>query len=152
MGAKLGGDDDSVIADINVTPLVDIVLVLLIIFMLTANLINQPAIKVDLPKAANPDDSPSSSLSLILSKDNQLYINGELRSIEYLDTFVPTELKTHPELMALIQADKECSHGRVIELIDRIKGLGVSKFALNIEQTQINAPPLPQAITPATSP
>jgi biopolymer transport protein ExbD len=80
-------------------------------------------------------------LSLILSKDNQLYINGELRSIEYLDTFVPTELKTHPELMALIQADKECSHGRVIELIDRIKGLGVSKFALNIEQTQINAPP-----------
>jgi len=152
MGAKLGGDDDSVIADINVTPLVDIVLVLLIIFMLTANLINQPAIKVDLPKAANPDDSPSSSLSLILSKDNQLYINGELRSLEYLDTFVPTELKTHPELMALIQADKECSHGRVIELIDRIKGLGVAKFALNIEQTQINAPPLPQATTPATSP
>ena len=80
MGTKLGGDDDAPIVDINVTPLVDIVLVLLIIFMVTATYIVTPSIKVNLPEAATGEPTESSSLGLHLSVDGQLSLDGTIIS------------------------------------------------------------------------
>src|SRR5215510_7032094 len=76
-----GSDDDSgrMIVDINVTPLVDITLVLLIIFMVTASLIVNPGIKVDLPKAASGTEQTKSTLALTLSKEGVLFLNGDDR-------------------------------------------------------------------------
>ena len=77
MGAKLGGDDDAPIVDINVTPLVDIVLVLLIIFMVTATYIVKPSIKVNLPEAATGEATESTSLGLTLTGNGALLLDGE---------------------------------------------------------------------------
>ena len=79
-----GNDDDSgrMIVDINVTPLVDITLVLLIIFMVTASLIVNPGIKVDLPKAASGTETTKSTLALTLNKEGVLFLNGERSSDE----------------------------------------------------------------------
>jgi len=126
-------DDQDMITDINVTPLVDIMLVLLIIFMLTAKLIVSPSIRVDLPKAATGESTQPSTVALTLSKDNQLYLNGQVVSESELKKIIPEKLKEKPDLQAIIAADQSVDYGRAIHLIDVIRQLGVSQFFLNIE-------------------
>ncbi len=126
-------DDDDMITGINVTPLVDVVLVLLVIFMVTATFIVTPSIKIDLPKAASGDSTPVSSLALVLSKTGEIYLNGQPTDEEGLRTFIRTELAEKKNLQAIISADKAVSHGSVIHIIDVVKTEGVTKFAINVE-------------------
>src|SRR6185295_7828151 len=98
-------DESDMITDINVTPLVDIMLVLLIIFMLTANLIIAPSIKVDLPKAATGEGVEPSTIALTLNRDGKLYLNGKETSEDAIRAFVPPELQKKPDLQAIIAAD-----------------------------------------------
>ena len=133
-GAFGGGDDDNgMIVGINVTPLVDITLVLLIIFMVTASYIVSPAIKVDLPKAASGSDQTKTTLSVTISKDNQVYLNGERASDQKIVDYIHGELPKNPELQAIIAADKAVAHGDVIHVIDLVKRSGVHRFALNVD-------------------
>jgi len=131
-----GSDDDAgrMIVDINVTPLVDITLVLLIIFMVTASLIVNPAIKVDLPKAASGTEQVKTTLALTLTKDGELYLNGERSSDEAVVKYIGGELPKNPELQAIIAADRSVSHGDVVHVIDLVKRTGVHRFAINIDR------------------
>jgi biopolymer transport protein ExbD len=131
-----GNDDDSgrMIVDINVTPLVDITLVLLIIFMVTASLIVNPAIKVDLPKAASGTEQVKTTLALTLTKDGALYLNGERSSDDAVVKYIGGELPKNPELQAIIAADRSVSHGDVVHVIDLVKRTGVHRFAINIDR------------------
>jgi biopolymer transport protein ExbD len=134
-GASFGGgdEDNAPIVGINVTPLVDITLVLLIIFMVTASYIVSPAIKVDLPKAASGSDQTKSTLAITIAKDNGLYLNGERSSDARIVDYIHGELPKNPELQAIIAADKVVSHGDVIHVIDLVKRSGVHRFALNVD-------------------
>jgi biopolymer transport protein ExbD len=132
--ANFGGDDEGrMIVDINVTPLVDITLVLLIIFMVTASYIVSPAIKVDLPKAASGSDQTKTTLAITISKDGALYLNGDKSSDAGVVAFIGTELPKNADLQAIIAADKSVSHGDVIHVIDLVKRSGVHRFALNVD-------------------
>jgi biopolymer transport protein ExbD len=133
-GAFGGGDDDNaMIVGINVTPLVDITLVLLIIFMVTASYIVSPAIKVDLPKAASGSDQTKTTLALTISKDGNVYLNGERTSDQRIVDYIHGELPKTPDLQAIIAADKVVAHGDVIHIIDLVKRSGVHRFALNVD-------------------
>jgi biopolymer transport protein ExbD len=134
-GANFGGGDDEMqtIVGINVTPLVDITLVLLIIFMVTASYIVSPAIKVDLPKAASGSEQIKTTLSITISKDNAVYLNGERSSDGRIVDYIYGELPKNPDLQAVIAADKVVSHGDVIHIIDLVKRSGVHRFALNVD-------------------
>jgi biopolymer transport protein ExbD len=133
-GASFGGDDDNgMIVNINVTPLVDITLVLLIIFMVTASYIVSPAIKVDLPKAASGSDQTKTTLAVTISKDGNVYLNGERSSDGRIVDYIHGELPKNPDLQAIIAADKAVSHGDVIHVIDLVKRSGVHRFALNVD-------------------
>ncbi|HVU49343.1 MAG TPA: biopolymer transporter ExbD [Polyangia bacterium] len=133
-GAFGGGDDDNgMIVGINVTPLVDITLVLLIIFMVTASYIVSPAIKVDLPKAASGSDQTKTTLAITISRDNAVYLNGERSSDQRIVDYIHGELPKNPDLQAIIAADKVVSHGDVIHVIDLVKRSGVHRFALNVD-------------------
>ena len=134
-GANFGGDDDGgrMIVDINVTPLVDITLVLLIIFMVTASYIVSPAIKVDLPKAASGSDQTKTTLAITIAKDGALFLNGERSSDAGIVAYIGGELPKNAELQAIIAADKVVSHGDVIHVIDLVKRSGVHRFALNVD-------------------
>jgi biopolymer transport protein TolR len=136
-GAGAFDDDDSgrMIVDINVTPLVDIVLVLLIIFMVTATYIVNPTIKVDLPKAATGTEQTRTTLGLLLDKSSNLYLNGEKSDEAAVSRFIASELPKNPDLQAIIAADKTVSHGSVVRVIDLVKRAGVRKFAINVEST-----------------
>ena len=134
-GASAFEDDDSgrMITDINVTPLVDIVLVLLIIFMVTASYIVNPSIKVDLPKAASGTDQTRTSLALTLTKGGGLFLNGQKTDEPGVQTFIKEEIAKNPELQAIIAADRVVPHGTVVRMIDLVKRAGVRRFALNVE-------------------
>jgi biopolymer transport protein TolR len=126
------------ITDINVTPLVDITLVLLIIFMVTAPmLVANPSIKVELPKAATGDETLKSTLALTLSRDPSgvmvIYANGEKSTEEAVKAMIPDMLSKNKDLQAIIAADRGISYGDVVHIVDLVKSLGVHKFALNTD-------------------
>ena len=134
-GASFGGGDDDgqPIVGINVTPLVDITLVLLIIFMVTTTYIVNPSIKVDLPKAVSGSDQTRTTLALTLTKDGQLYLNGDRSDEAQVAKQIAAELPKNPDLQAIIAADKVVSHGSVVHIIDFVKRAGVRKFAINVD-------------------
>jgi biopolymer transport protein ExbD len=129
------GDDDGggMIVDINVTPLVDITLVLLIIFMVTASYIVSPAIKVDLPKAASGTEQSKTTLALTIAKDGALYLNGDRSNDEIVVRYIKGELPKNPDLQAIIAADGAVAHRDVIHVIDLVKRTGVHRFAINVD-------------------
>jgi len=133
VGAKMGGGDDDVMADINITPMVDIILVLLIIFMVTASVINKPAIEVELPEASTGGPTETTSLGIHIDKDGAWYLNGEATGKEAVRTFIRAEKAAGADLMALIAADRGTMHGEVVTAIDLVKQEGVLKFAINID-------------------
>jgi biopolymer transport protein ExbD len=127
-----GGDD--VIAAINVTPLVDVTLVLLIIFMVTATYVVQEAIQVDLPRAASGGETVGPTLAFVLDREGKLFLDGAPATPEGARAAVRAALARSPEARALISADRAVSHGRVIEVIDLVKQEGLTRFAIDVER------------------
>lgn len=141
MAAKLGGDDDA-ITDINVTPLVDIMLVLLIIFMLTSETVSKkvkkPTIDVDLPTAASGQDKPGEPLSVVINKDGELFLNGEEITEAKLRDVVRARMSaSNGKKEAVVSADRRVSHGVVVRLIDTMRVLGVENVAINTKEQEI---------------
>jgi biopolymer transport protein ExbD len=135
-----GGDEGALFASINVTPLVDITLVLLIIFMVAAPLIvSSPSIKVNLPKAATAEETTRSPLALTLQREPaggyRLYANGRQTDEEGVRGLIATLGAKDPDLQAVIAADRGIDYGDVMHVVDLVKSLGVNRFALSTERT-----------------
>jgi biopolymer transport protein TolR len=128
-----GDDESQMISGINVTPLVDITLVLLIIFMVTATVIVNAGIKVELPKAASGTDQSKTTLALTLVKDGILYLNGEKTTDQAVTGYIKETLPRSPDLQAIIAADRVVPHGDVVHVIDLVKRAGVRRFAINVD-------------------
>ncbi len=135
MAGKIS-DDDGAIADINVVPLVDIILVVLIIFMVTAPMIIKPSINVNLPKAASGDKTLPSQLNISITADGKTLLNGNPSDEASIKSKAEQELQKDPEVQAIIAADKDVPHGRVINIIDLVKSVGVKKFAISIDDAK----------------
>lgn len=141
MAGKSASQDDDVISDINVTPLVDIMLCLLVIFMVTTSYVVADSLKVDLPEASTGDSTQPSTVMITFtvnkeSGERQLYLNGEKSDETRLRKHIREEIGAgKKDLQAVIAADKSASHGEVIHLIDLVKQEGIIKFALNIESS-----------------
>jgi len=108
-------------------------LVLLIIFMVTASYIVKPSIEVELPKAASGGDTLDTTLSLVLAKDGSLFMNGEATTREAIAARCKDVAAKDPKAQAIIAADNAALHGQVVSLIDLIRVNGVLKFAINIK-------------------
>ena len=128
-------DDGDEITGINVTPLVDIVLVLLIIFMVTANMIVRETVEVDLPSAAKVDGPPPSPpLMVTMDKDAKIFLDGiEVPSASFVSKMKDAVTKDK-EARAVISADPALNYANVVNLIDLVKEAGISKFALNLQK------------------
>lgn len=132
--AGFNTDDDDIIASINVTPLVDIVLVVLIVFMVTTSYIVKAQIEVDLPKAATGESKSSPTLVLQIAADGTYAMDGEEATLKEIGAWAKEQREKDPDTRAIIAADKKVEYERVVDLIDTIKFNGVEKFALNIER------------------
>lgn len=140
-GGKLKGGGDEPITDINIVPLVDIVLVVLIIFMVTATYIVKPAIKIDLPDATTGENVEPTSLGISVAADGRLLLDGEEITEPALKARVAEEFAKDKNVVCLISGDKEARHGDVTHIIDVVKALGVTKFAINIDPTDASVAP-----------
>jgi biopolymer transport protein ExbD len=128
-------DEDEAIAVINVIPFVDIVLVLLIIFLLTSNIIAKGVIPVDLPRAANAGATVDPTVNIVLTSTGDLYVEGEAMTRQAMRDRVGERFKAEPRLRAVIAADKAVRYEYVVEVIDLLKEIGIGAFALDIEKT-----------------
>ena len=128
------GEDEGPLANINIIPFVDIVLVLLIIFMLTSIAIVRASMVVNLPKAATGGARVESTVNIVCNKDGSLMLNGARSNKEEIGKFVKRESAANPKLQAVIAADKGVEYGNVVDLIDLVKRNGVSAFALDVER------------------
>lgn len=126
--------ENEAIADINVVPLVDIILVVLIIFMVTAPMFMKPSINVNLPKAASGEKTAPSKLNISLTADGKINLNGQFVDAETVKIKATEELSKNPDVQAIISADKDVPHGQVVGILDIVKTVGVKKFAISIEK------------------
>ena len=127
-------DTDDEITGINVTPLVDIVLVLLIIFMVTANFIVRETIEVDLPRAASGGETVQGLVNVVVDKDAKIFFDGAEVDEAGLTARIVEAVKKDKDTRAIISADQVLPYGKVMHLIDVVKTQGISKFALNIQK------------------
>ena len=126
--------NDEMLAEINVVPLVDVILVVLIIFMVTAPMIMKPSINVNLPKAASGEATVPSKLNITIGSDGKINLDGKFVDDQEVLAKALEEVKKNPEAQAVISADKDVPHGRVVSVLDIVKGAGVKKFAISIDK------------------
>jgi biopolymer transport protein ExbD len=127
-------DEIAPISAINVTPFVDVVLVLLVIFMVTAPVLMKDSIGIKLPKSSTADQKTTSSLGVAVTRQGQILVNGQLASDEALSSQVKETLRANPGAHALISADAEARHADVVRAIDLVRSAGMEHFAIQIEK------------------
>lgn len=134
MAAKTSDDGSGIISDINVTPFVDIVLVLLIIFMVAVPMIMNQAIKVNLPKAASGKSADTTTIAITIKKDGQVFLNGKPTDREPLARFLAAEARANKQIRAIVSADQEVAHGTVVSYLDLLNVSGISRYAISVEK------------------
>ena len=127
-------NDDGVISDINITPMVDVILVLLVIFMVTANFLKKESININLPKVAKADANIKESTQIALTKDGKFFIEGKSITEEDLLTSMSREAKLRPNMRVTLAADENISYGSVSKLMGLLRRCGVTKIALSVKQ------------------
>ena len=135
-------DDEDEITGINVTPLVDVMLVLLIIFMVTASFIVHRSIELELPQAVTGEQVKSQSLAFALTSDAKLFLDGqEIRLSEVGIHIEKAKRSQAKQVQALISADIKTPHGEVVKLIDTVRKNGITEFAINVDAAEDAAKP-----------
>jgi biopolymer transport protein ExbD len=132
--AALQTQDDDIVAGINVTPFVDIALVLLVIFMVTSSYITRAALEVELPQAASAGSAVDTTLNVVVARDGALFLDGQPVDHAALAARIQAASAADPKLQAVIAADKGVAYGAVVKVIDLVKTHGVKSFALNVER------------------
>ena len=139
-------DDDGIISGINVTPLVDVTLVLLVVFMVTAKIIVSQGMPMDLPKAASGEEVQN-VFSVELTVDGKTRVDSlAVPSDDSISDLARQAKAKNKEVRAVIRADKKVEHGRVIRVLDLLKQAGVAKIAFAVapaprEEAGSNPPP-----------
>jgi len=132
--ASVSNNDEEGINGINVTPLVDVTLVLLIIFMVTAKLIAGRAVPLDLPKAATAGITQT-MLTVSIDAQGKVHANGQpIADDAALRAQTSQELRKNPELRTVIAASSAATHGSVMHVVDTIRDAGVVKIAFQADK------------------
>ena len=126
-------DSDDAIFGINVTPLVDITLVLLIIFMATAHLIVHRSMSLSLPKVANAQTVPTQSIQILLEADKSLRLNNQPVTLQDLSINLAQMARLDPGLKVTLSADERVSWGDVAAILDAIRGANITRIATEVE-------------------
>jgi biopolymer transport protein ExbD len=129
-----------IITGINVTPLVDVVLVLLVVLMVTAGYIVSKAIPVELPKGVT-GEATAPTLTISIDKRNTVYLDAEQVTHDVLHERVRSAYRRAPGVRAIIAADGAVQHKNIVTVIDLLRQEGVTHFAINVEPTLITQKP-----------
>jgi biopolymer transport protein ExbD len=139
MGAgtmKTGGGGRRPIAEINITPMVDVVLVLLVIMMVSATYIVSKSLKVELPKTSSPADSVPMVAAVVVTKDGTYFWGDQKIDEAALKAKLKEAAAKDADTSVIVSADKAALHGQVVHVVDLAKLEGLTKFAINVQETQ----------------
>jgi biopolymer transport protein ExbD len=139
MGGAAKVEDEELITAINVTPLVDIVLVLLIVLMVTSSYLVSKSINVELPKAATGEAS-SPTMSISIDHEGKLYLDGNPILEDALQQRIRGAYHNDKDVKAVISADGRVQHQRVVTVIDTLRRENVTKFAINTSPIEAAKP------------
>ena len=137
MAGKISGsanDELTAISEINVTPFVDVVLVLLVIFMVTAPMLVREQMNVNLPKAQTGEKSAAQAFTIVINKEGIISLMDKPIGFDQLEAAVKGMAEKNANAQAVISADQDTKHGDVVRVMDIVKKAGVTKFAIQIEQ------------------
>jgi biopolymer transport protein TolR len=126
----MAGKSRSAMSEINVTPLVDVMLVLLIIFMVTAPLLQQ-GIDVNLPKAKGKEMPAEERIILVIKKDGKIYMNDTPVTFSDMKKKLQSLSKLNPNIF--LKADKDISYGLVVKVMGEVKDAGIEKLGMITE-------------------
>ena len=135
MSAQAQQEEDA-ITGINVTPLVDIMLVLLIVFMIAARLEAPESVGVELPRGATAEETPPATLSIVVLADGMFRLDGHPATIEQIEAATLRESERSKDAQAVVSADKTVPYEKVIAVVDAIRRGGIVKLALAIESVE----------------
>lgn len=120
------------LSEINVTPLVDVMLVLLLVFMVTAPMMSR-GIDVTLPVADQPDKSPEDRLTVSVRADTRVFVGDQPVSLALLEQYLRDRLSGSASKIAYLRADERLQYGKVIEVVDKMKRAGVEQIGFVYE-------------------
>jgi len=132
--AKGGRGRGGMIVGINVTPMVDVVLVLLVILMVSATWIVSQSMKVDLPNTANSDGSAASLAAVTIGPKGELLFNEQPVTEAQLKEKLSETSKKGDEVTLIVSADKAAQHGNVVHVLDLARTYNITKFAVQVER------------------
>ncbi|MDR3113206.1 MAG: biopolymer transporter ExbD [Endomicrobium sp.] len=128
-----------VVAEINITPFTDVILVLLIIFMITTPMLMQPGIKVNLPKTETTDVEDTKNIEILISKDGYIYMEGKQIHETNVEDAIKHLVSSSPNRPVVIKGDKEVQYDAVMQVMDKAKKAGATKFALAVDTIKVSA-------------
>lgn len=131
--AATSQNDDDMITGINVTPLVDVTLVLLVVLMITAGYIVSKAIPMELPKGATGEDGTPTTLAVSIDGAGRVYLDAVAIDREALRQKVRAASASDPETRAIIAADGHVAHAEVVAVMDLLRQERVTRFAINVD-------------------
>jgi len=135
MHVRTGSKLSTTLSEINVTPLVDVMLVLLIIFMVTTPMM-QSGIHVNLPSAETKTNPSPGGAVLSITKDNYIYLGEQIVNINLLESRLRSYPFESPRKIVFLKADKQVSYGYIIAVMDVVKKAGIETVGMIVEQKQ----------------
>lgn len=129
-----GQNNNRLIGNINITPMVDVLLVLLVIFMVTANFLKKDALPINLPSAAAADPNIRRSAQVALTREGKLYFEGIEVTEDGLIARLAREVKVRPNMRVTFSADERLSYRAVVKTMGIIKKAGVNRIALSVKR------------------
>ena len=137
MAGSSSSDPSGPITGINITPLVDVCLVLVIIFMVTAPLMTQPSLPVELPKAKTKEGKETDNITITITKDGKWALNDAEMSRAQLEAMLPAKVEGSRDRYIVIRADKETRYSEALEAMRMARAAGAKHYAVGTEQKDI---------------
>ncbi|TGK10587.1 biopolymer transporter ExbD [Leptospira selangorensis] len=134
MAGQSSSGDGEEIGSINITPMVDVILVLLVIFMVTANFLKKESININLPKADAVDANLAKTVQVAMSKDGKIFLEGSETDIERLEAHLKRESAYRVNMRITLSADASIPYGKIAETMGKIKKAGVHQIALSVKR------------------
>lgn len=127
-------DEDGIISDINITPMVDIMLVLLVIFIVTANFLKKESLNINLPKVAAADANIKESKQVAVTKEGKFFLEGRAVTEDGMIQEITREIKFRPNMRVTLSADEGLSYGNVSRVMGLLRKCGVTRMALSVNK------------------
>lgn len=135
MAWKTDGNDERVISEINITPLTDVMLVLLVIFMVTTPLLMIDSLKVKLPRAVTSGAETAPGVTVTITREGIISINGERTPAAGLEAALGEAIEGSGTKTVIIKADEGSRHGVVVRVLDLARSSGAEKLSIATERT-----------------